>query len=54
MTQKELIDFCNEHEFCDGKYCSCWIECGRYVEKYGTAPYLEDNFSPCRYTDEEI
>lgn len=57
VTQKELIDCCNERDFDYGYPCDeCPYNfgiCDAYVAKYGTAPYGEESRED-RYTDEEI
>lgn len=57
VTQKELIDCCNERDFDYGYPCDeCPYNfgiCDAYVAKYGTAPYMEQSRED-RYTDEEI
>lgn len=58
VTQKELIDYCNnERDFDYGYPCDeCPYNfgiCDAYVDKYGTIPYMEESRKD-RYTDEEI
>lgn len=52
MTQKELIDKCNEYVLDCGSDCE--KACIAYYNKYKTSPFFDDVIHPERYTDEEI
>lgn len=56
MTNKELIDYCNEFKGKCHRDCPyIHTYCDAFIDKTGlTSPFLENKFHPEVYTDEEI
>ena len=56
ITQKELIDACNDMSFMDCmNRCRYYgKECKSYIKKYDDVPHMDNKAHPERYTDDVI